>query len=209
VTTTTIHAGSTIETAWSGSRWPYAFSRRISLQDDATVLAEYTLVNEGSQAMPLLWSMHPVLALEPGSVLELPGVDAVHTTWTNRLGLPEGETSWPLAGPSGASQRDLSRVVEHEGWAAKLYAQAPRSVRARAAAGGSLEFDWDRDFAPALGVWLSYGGWPPEGHPAEQVALEPTTSPDDHLEAALEHGRAVTLEPGQTGRWWVTIGLAA
>jgi hypothetical protein len=82
-------------------------------------------------------------------------------------------------------------------------------VRATAPAGGSLELDWDRDFAPALGVWLAYGGWPVEGEPVEQVALEPTTSQDDHLEAALEQGRAVMLEPGQEHSWWVTMRLTA
>ena len=76
-------------------------------------------------------------------------------------------------------------------------------MRAVTPDGASLEVTWDQASAPALGVWLAYGGWPPGAAPVRQVALEPTTSPDDHLADAIDHRRAWTLAPDETRRWWV------
>ncbi len=76
------------------------------------------------------------------------------------------------------------------GWSAKLYAEAPEPVSAVAPDGARLEIDWERGFAPVLGIWLSYGGWPPGGPPCEQVALEPTTSAHDDLASAQADGQA-------------------
>jgi len=66
---------------------------------------------------------------------------------------------------------------------------------------------WDRAFAPTLGIWLDYGGWPP-GEPRHQVAIEPTTSADDDLASAIAAGRARILEPGTPQRWKVRLELA-
>ncbi len=60
----------------------------------------------------------------------------------------------------------------------------------------ACELEWDRDFAPALRVWLSYGGWPPGGPASEQVALEPCTSMHDDLAGAMAAGQERILEPG-------------
>jgi hypothetical protein len=81
-------------------------------------------------------------------------------------------------------------------------------VAAVAPDGARLTIDWDRDFAPALGVWLSYGGWPPGGPPVEQVALEPTTSAHDDLAAARTEGRERVLGPGARLAWWVSLRVS-
>jgi hypothetical protein len=72
--------------------------------------------------------------------------------------------------------------------------------------GAEIRFDWDRKFAPALGVWLDYGGWP-AGAGRHQVALEPTTSAHDDLEAASRDGSQVWLRAGEVVRWHVTMEL--
>ena len=71
---------------------------------------------------------------------------------------------------------------------------------------GGLRFDWDGAEVPAIGVWLSYGGWPAEA-PLHQVALEPTTGAADDLVAAQAMGQARWLLPDDTQRWSVRLTL--
>jgi hypothetical protein len=196
-----------LATAWAGPRWGYDLSRRLSLEDEVTVLARYHLHNPTAGALPILWSQHPVLRLEPGSYLDLPEVHSAVCTSAIGIELAE-EVAWPRASLPDGGEVDLACVKIATGWAAKLYAHAPEPIRAVTLDGASLELDWDRSFAPVLGVWLSYGGWPPGAEPYEQVALEPTTSTDDHLAGALTHERQAIVEAGDTREWWVRMRLS-
>ena len=111
---------------------------------------------------------------------------------------------WPDGAPVGldaVESVDATRAV-------KLYLDARPLTRVAAAAtdGAELRFEWDRSFAPALGVWLDYGGWP-AGERRHQLALEPTTSPDDDLASAMAAGRAQIVEPAQSRSWTVSLEL--
>ena len=121
---------------------------------------------------------------------------------TSQSGIDLAEdTAWPLATAGDGRAVDFSRVHTGLAWAAKLYAEAPESVAAVAPDGARLSLDWERDFAPVLGIWLAYGGWPVDGDPCEQVALEPTTSAHDDLAAARADGRERVLAPGAKVTW--------
>ena len=47
---------------WTRSRWPLWFERAITLEG-AAVVCEYELEGGGDRALPILWSMHALLAL--------------------------------------------------------------------------------------------------------------------------------------------------
>jgi galactose mutarotase-like enzyme len=190
---------------WTRSRWPLRFSRTITLAG-AAVVCEYELVAGGEQALQILWSMHPLLALEPGSrIVVEPGGQA---RVTHQEGFPLAPGLETVAWPGGAAALDLVRGVDAR-CAAKLYldARSLTRVAARATDGSELQFEWDRAFAPTLGIWLDFGGWP-HGESRHQVAIEPTTSADDDLASAIAAGRARTLEPGTPQRWKVRLELA-
>lgn len=208
---TSWHAGdadASMAVSWEGSRWPYHLSRTIRLEGGGRLLAEYELTSRASERLPILWSMHPVLKLEPGTRIDIPGAQQARLTWVNGLPMsPRERVGWPVAVLDDGVSIDLATVRGEESWAAKLYAAGPPVVRAVCPDDSSLEMAWHRDLAPSVGVWLSFGGWPPEGPPRQQVALEPTTSPDDHLLDALSHARALWLEPGERRTWWVRLAL--
>lgn len=197
--------GGAVTHTWSVPRWPYRLARRLSFEDPRTVLAEYELTSLSDQALPILWSQHPVFSLEPGTRLELSGVTEVVRTSQAGIDLPL-RSSWPLAQTVAGERLDLSVVHSGLGWSAKLYAESPSGpVHAVAPDAARLAIDWDRAFAPALGIWLSYGGWPPGGPPVEQVALEPTTSAHDDLAAAQADGQHRILPPRGRQAWWVRL----
>ncbi|HET9520709.1 MAG TPA: hypothetical protein VFO73_06680 [Candidatus Limnocylindrales bacterium] len=197
--------GGGLRATWTGSRWPYVLRRTISLEG-ATVIADYEVEVRGDRPLPILWSMHALIALEPGSNIIVEPAARARLTHHAGLGLASDTQSldWP------GSSLDVVRGIE-AGQAAKLYvAAAPlTTVAARTVDGAELRFSWDRAVAPALGIWLSYGGWPVEGRPRHQVALEPTTSPDDDLASAIAAGRAMVVAPGSPRRWTVRIALVA
>jgi hypothetical protein len=183
-------------TTWSQSRWPYRFERRIELEG-AVARVEYRLRNQGDRPMPFLWSMHPLLALEPGALVRIER--PVDPRVTSQMGArpSEPETAeWPVpAGPTGTYLKAYARPPD------------PGRVVARQPDGATLSFEWDQTFAPVVGLWLDFGGWP-ESAPVWQVAIEPTTSGDDDLGSAIAAGRAAMLAPADTIAWSVQIALA-
>jgi galactose mutarotase-like enzyme len=202
-----VEEGAVVHT-WSGPRWGYRMSRRLSFEDNQTLLVEYLVASIATQALPIHWAQHPVLKLEPGSYLDLPEVEQARRSWQHGIDLPDKMT-WPKATTDAGREIDLGQVRRAEGWAAVLYAEPTEEIRAVAPDGARLDLDWDRDFAPALRIWLACGGWPPGGPPAEQVALEPCTSMHDDLAGALEAGQERILEPGAELRWWVRLRLSS
>ncbi len=196
-----------VEHTWSVPRWDYRMHRRLSFEDEQSLLAEYAVVSHANEPLPMSWAQHGVLALEPGCRIDLPGVTRVVSSTTMGIDLPV-ESTWPRAKATDGRELDLSRVTTGEGWAAVVYADAPRGAAIVAPDGARLGFEWEREFAPVLRVWQAYGGWPEGEEAVEQVALEPCTSMHDHLAAAMAGGAERILAPGEELRWWVRMRLS-
>lgn len=132
---------------------------------------------------------------------------SVRRTWQHGIDLPS-ELTWPGALSESGQALDLARARHGQGWAAVLYAEPHEGARIVAPDGARLDLEWDMAFAPALWVWLSYGGWPPDEEPSEQIALEPCTSAHDDLASALEAGKERIGPAGGELRWWVRLRLS-
>lgn len=189
--------GATARTTLEDER--FAFSRTLDLRG-GTLHALYELESRSDAPLPWIWSQHCLLAARPGERIEVEGAWG----WTNGT----HEASWPL----GEDGRDLSRVEKPEaGWARKLYARvAGRARLAATGEEGGLAFEWDEASAPALGLWLCWGGWPTDpalGAPVHQLALEPATAPAHDLAAAETLGAARVLAPGARASWRVAVTL--
>jgi hypothetical protein len=214
-----------VDRAAAGGR-QYRFTRRLRL-DGGRVVADYELENLAPAELPVLWSMHPLLALEPGSRLEVEGLVSVRVT--HAAGLPiapvPGRADWPetpgtdgrpvaldvVRGPAAGSA-----VMAYGGW--ELYgswdAATGEGLPGVAAVvqpdGGRLELSWYAPIAPNLGIWLDDGGWPAApDEPRVQHALEPTTSPDDDLGSAMAADRALVLAPAERVAWSATFRVRA
>ncbi len=180
----------------------FAFTRTLELSGPA-LHAHYNVRNQGSRPLPFMWALHGLLAVTPDDRIELPGLTAADATYLSHHGrtLVVPKLRWP--GPDPALGLALDRVhPASEQFAGKLYASGIDTVRVGNAR-GALEIASSPE-VQHLGIWLNYGGWPgPDG--IHHVALESTTAPVDHLGQALERGPAVTLAPGASQRWSVTL----
>jgi hypothetical protein len=218
--------GTELTATWRDARLPFTFRRRLRL-DGPRVVAEYELANAGPLALPVLWSMHPLLALEAGARIEVEGLVTVLVTHVAGLPLAPvpGRADWPET--PGTDGRPIVLDVVGDpgaGTAAKLYggwglygawdASMGEGLPGVAAVvqpdGARLELSWYAPIAPNLGIWLSDGGWPsPPAEPRVQHALQPTTSADDDLAAAVAAGRALVVEPEERVAWSATFRVRA
>jgi galactose mutarotase-like enzyme len=195
-----------------GFSLPLRFEKRIGLKDNVLRLG-YRLENIGTGEVPFLWSAHPGFAVDAGDRIVLPDSVGEITVWHSggsRLGEPGRVHSWPRTTDSSGRSVDLSVVggVE-EGVGDKIFARSPTEgwvALDRRKIGCRVEMRFDPAQAPALGLWLAYGGWP-AGRTKRQhcVALEPCTAPADSLATAIERGWARTLAAGGSWNWSVEI----
>ena len=207
------HAGGTaIAGTAVGRALPYELHRELTVAaGEPVVRLRYRLRHTGERPFPWIWSSHPLLNVQPGSVLELPTVaqvklDAVH----GRSDLTRGDVvSW--AGGIG-SRADRFVFPEAGGWAAKLFGDVGPSGRMIVTdphAGERLELRVRPEEVPQVGVWINCRGWAPPGRqPYYNLALEPCIGAPDRLEdAAGAWGLAQVLEPGTEREWGVEVVL--
>jgi galactose mutarotase-like enzyme len=204
--------GTTLAGSAQGTIFPYAFHREITLDSDEPVLHfRYLLRHTGEIPFPWIWSSHPLLNVQPGSVLTLPDVTQVKAAAVHgRTDLNEGDVvSWP--GAIGG-QADNFTFPDDGGWAAKLFGDigaTGRMVLTDARRGERLELQVRREEVPQVGVWINCRGWAPAGRsPYYNLALEPCIGAPDRLDrAVLEWRTAQTLRPGEERRWSVQVRL--
>jgi hypothetical protein len=218
--------GTEVTATWHRARGPYTFRRRLRL-DGPRIVAEYELLNHGSAPLPVLWSMHPLLALEPGARIEVEGLVSVLVSSAAGLPLPQvpGRASWPQT-PGTDGKPIVFDVVGDPGagtavklyggwglygsWDASIGEGLPGVAALVQPDGSRLELAWYAPIAPNLGIWLNDGGWPPPpAVPRVQHALEPTTSPDDDLAAAIAARRALVVGAEERVAWSATLRVRA
>jgi galactose mutarotase-like enzyme len=205
--------GTTLTAVARGRRLPYDFQREITVDREAPVARfEYRARNTGDAPFPWIWSSHPLLNIQPGSTIEVPGMtqvrlDAVH----GRPDLASGDiVSWP--GAIGGSADALRLPGPEARWALKCFGDAgPDGIVALVdpRAGERLEFRVDRGTVPQVGIWINCGGWASAGRtPYYNLALEPCIGAPDRLDQAVRDWHmAQQLAPGEERRWSLEVHL--
>ena len=195
------------------ARFPCEFLRELTLVPDAPVARfRYALRHLGGDAFPWIWSSHPLLTVQPGSLLELPGVTQVKVDAAH--GRPDLEVDDLVSWPGGIGGRqDVFEFPAHGSgaWAAKIFADAGDdrcAVLTDPRRGERLEFHVDRTRVPQVGVWINCEGWAPPGkRPYYNLALEPCIGAPDRLDRAADWGLAQSLQPGEEREWEIEVRL--
>jgi galactose mutarotase-like enzyme len=206
-------AGSTLTASATGITFPYEFHRRIILDRDQPVVRfHYWLRHAGDTPFPWIWSSHPLLNVQPGSVLTVPGTARMKVAAVQgREDWHENEVvSWP---PAGSDKEVGFTFPENGGWAAKLFGDVGedgRMVLTDPRRGERLEFRVSRETVPQVGLWINCQGWAPPGRtPYYNLALEPCIGAPDRLDlAALEWKTAQLLQPGEERQWALEVWLS-
>lgn len=204
--------GTTLAGSAQGTALPYDFHRQITLDPHEPIVRfRYRLRHTGSTPFPWIWSSHPLLNVQPGSALTLPGINQVKVAAVHgREGLSENDViSWP-----GAFGGDSDRFTfPAEGaWAVKVFGDLVaqgRMVLTDPRRGERLEFLVQPAEVPQVGIWINCRGWAPPGRtPYYNLALEPCIGAPDRLDLAMNEWRtAQTLHPGEERQWAVDVRL--
>jgi hypothetical protein len=162
------------------------------------------------QPSPLVVLEHVALGLEllePAVEIELPPGRAFELSETAGPPVPPpAAPAWPdVLLLDGSHERGDRFELERPRSRLLAVADLPEG-RARvrnARTGMTVELAWDADWLRHLWLWheaREYGG--PWRRQAEMLAVEPTSVPHPlGLVAALEHGQARTLAPGETAAY--------
>ena len=209
------HAGGTTLSATArGTVFPYEFQREVTLSShEPLVRFLYRLRHTGDTPFHWIWSPHPLLNVQPGSVLSVPGlrqvkVYAMHGTGPGDRdrgrGPAENETvRWPDA--FGGEADGFTFPVDG-GWATKVFGDVGpdgRMVIIDPRRGERIELVVRPEEVPQVGLWINCRGWAPPGRqPYYNLALEPCIGAPDRLDLAVsEWHTAQTLSPGQERVW--------
>jgi galactose mutarotase-like enzyme len=204
--------GTTLSASTTGQLLPYEFHRDLTLSPDEPILhLSYRLRHMGDAPFPWIWSAHPLLNVQPGSLVELPTVrqvrlDAVH----GRSDLARNDiVSWP-SGIGGEAER--FRFPEDGGWAIKCFGDVGESgqmIVTDPRQGERLTIQVRAAAVPQVGLWINCRGWAPAGRtPYYNLALEPCIGAPDSLADAVEEWElAQTLSPGEERAWELEVRL--
>ena len=197
-----------------GVRFPYRFERTLTLSADAPIITfDYQVTSLSAADMPFVWSIHPILRIEPGMRLTLPqGVASVRvdSATSDAFGEPGSERPWPVV----AVGVDLSRVPAPDfGQALKLYTPPltrsgqPVETSLRSADGRhGLTFRFQPDEITHVGLWLNYGGWSGCGSPPYfNLGLEPCIGGADDLATAYRINQFALLEAERMRSWSLEV----
>ncbi|HWZ60754.1 MAG TPA: hypothetical protein VNW46_17350 [Gemmatimonadaceae bacterium] len=197
-------------TVWEGRRMPYRFTRVVRVTPAGQIVFHYKVQNSGREALPFLWSSHPLLPLTEQTWLDLPPgamvrVDARHGDvvhmaedfrWPRvRLEKNIADLSWPA---SVAKQ-----------YACKLFVTMPSGATVVAVEDGAarLEMVFDSAEVPTVGLWINRRGWSPSRKikPYLNLGFEPCIGSPDSLATALgPWDGAQWLAPRATREWTIT-----
>lgn len=157
---------------------------------------QYRFTNQGSEAFPFLWKLHPAFAVSPHHRIDFPPMAVLREPeFPGTLGDAPPIFAWPHA-PLGDTVLDLRQVPGVESQALHFFygiglatgwcGITNRSNRL----GCALRFD--PDVLSSCWLFASHGGW----KDLNVAVLEPATGYPFQMQAMINGGRARWLAPG-------------
>lgn len=204
-----VREGNSLNCSVSGIKFPYHFSRKVSLEGSSMVL-EFCAVNPTPYDMDFLWAAHGLINISPGSSISVPnGMDRVlNSVSGNRMSEVEKEYSYPIASGDKKENFDLSIVPEKNPTGfQKYYFLKPVSEGwcsfSDKESGLEIRYEWPLEKVPYLGIWLNEGGWADQYN----LGIEPATAGMDCPELALKHNMTTVLGARSSLAWQLKISV--
>lgn len=192
----TRQSSSSVSTRVNGKVLPYLFERTLTL-DNRRVRVEYR-VSTSDDDLRFLWAAHPLFALQPGTKVVVDNgsssFEQVHDDGART------SVSWP---DSGVVIADVSDAGQGQ----KFFTRALSEIVVASLTdpdGTQLTLDWRGSQIPWTGLWLDNCSL--SRRPV--AAIEPTSAPDDSLEAASLAGQSWMVSPGLAKHWSFELSVS-
>ena len=191
-----------------GVEFPYTFEKSIRLVGNK-IMMEYCVTNLSDLHWQILWSAHPLFNIGEGVSIKLPENAEIIIYGDNRNKLKPMKYPCSCIIDKNGDKTDLSRILPgvepkslkvfttplEQGWVEMAYPGG----------GPTLKVSFPEKIIPYLGIWINQGGYPSKKSGDWNLALEPTSSPCDGLDEAIEQKCAMELEPHGTISWNMII----
>ena len=201
--TTAVPTKDGITTVWHGLRFGYRLTRKLYL-DDASIRAQYSLVNLAPFDFHFVWAMHALMSLTSPAELDF-GQQRMRFLQVANSQTIQDEFAWPLA----AGGEDFSKPLElpaNSSW--KMFSTEPISTPAvvrypQRSRSVKIGFARDGDPKAFWGIFINTGRWLHHRH----FALEPTTGRFDQLDRSIRDGSAGKVAPSGRAEWniWLSV----
>jgi len=202
--TTAVPTKDGITTVWNGLRFGYRLTRKLYI-NDATLSAEYTLINLAPFEFRYVWAAHGLMTSTIPVEIELAHAPLFRLNHIHD-GTEINQTfEWPMLPDGDASK--LAGLPTRRGW--KVFSTEPieSEVTVRYPTRGrtvQIAYDTEDDQPAFWGIWINNGGWNNHRH----FAIEPTTGRFDELDRSIKDGSAGRVEPMGRREWSVRWVLA-
>lgn len=201
--------GDQIVLSVEGKALPYRLTRTLDYAAQDTLRLIYHLLNTGSERMPYIWAAHPQFDCGSSAEIILPGhVSRVCNTTAEEWGwgAPETQYDWPEAVDASGQPARLDKVGPASlRKARKVYALPDTRLSwmglLRKPFEDWLRMSWPAESVPYFGLWVDEGAL---SH-ASVVTPEPTTGFYDSLVTAWQKNEVISIEPGDTHSWVLTV----
>ncbi len=180
---------------------PLLVERWMTLRDHGSVLElRHQISNVGYSEFEFLWGIHPGLAINPSSRIDIPQSKVIidESFPNNRLG-PRGQSyRWPYAKTKSGETVDM-RVVqppERQTWDLHYATEFDEGWLAVTDASAKLGFGmaFPKEFFKSVWLWLVYGGW----RGLYCAAVEAWTGYPAKLDEAVRAGVHSSLKAGES-----------
>lgn len=205
--------GNSIKFYTEGVNAKYRIRKSVALKENRLIV-DYNLFNNSDFPLNYIWSAHPLLAVDEGDRIIMPGeIDKLFLNWASDIKLGRfGEYIKWTALNGGNNEKSLAKIKKKEaGIALKGFTDMLEKGYAglfRQQKNESILISFDSKKLPYLGVWLCYGGWPVESRKKHfTIALEPTTGRPDSLSESVKRNECSIIGTGEEKKWQVEFSL--
>ena len=196
-----------------GVRLPYRLSRIMSLPDENLLRMDYQLENLSPMDLSYLWSSHPMLRVEEGTLIEVPeDCESARTilSMSGRLGSYGDEFRWPICKDNQGNRHNLSFVRAVETGDVEKYFFTNRLKQGwcrltQPSNGAILKFTWTVEHVPYLAIVVDEGGSGPRFY----CLLEPCSAPFDRLDLSKKYTDESCIAANSTRNWQLDFSLNA
>ncbi|MFW5713696.1 MAG: hypothetical protein ACOCYU_03410, partial [Brevefilum sp.] len=188
-----------------GRALPYILYRKIEFAAESALRFTYCATNPSDVPIAALWAAHPqLLVTSNAKVILPPDISQVCNVLPEDFGWGALEEliDWPTTTLSGDETLRLDAVGPADlNRARKFYVPPGQKASwikiVRGTRQDWISLSWDTKVIPYLGIWVDEGFYSAE----TVVAPEPSTGYYDSLALAIEKGRHMLIEPGESVSW--------
>ena len=199
----------------TGKVFKYLLTKQYRLEENRIIIT-YTVKNLSIEAFPYIWSAHPLLKVSKGARIILPKeVELMYLNWASNpaIGKHGDIIQWPFI-LGGESKEDYSIVKDKvHNLAFKCYTNELMDGYAGVylpEKKESIFFSFDPKVNPYLGLWLCYGGWPPDNENKHfTIGLEPSNGRPDSLAEAVKNHEYSIINEFSENKWELEISIWA